>query len=89
MELGDHVVVRVFVVAEIDLGVAVFFTLSTARARVDACLVVIVAASLAGAEVTLCPRLCYKTSNYFPSHRATPFNIARVTSNSANLQGLY
>lgn len=73
MELGDQVVVRILG-AEVGLGVTVFFVVSVGRvAPLDAGLVVIVADLAAvdsvGAEVTLCPRPCYKTSNYFLSSR--------------------
>lgn len=72
MELGDQVVVRILG-AEVGLGVTVFFVVSVGRVAPLAGLVVIVADLAAvdsvGAEVTLCPRPCYKTSNYFLSSR--------------------
>lgn len=68
VELGDHVVVRILG-PEVGLGVTVFFVVSVGRVAVDGGLVVIVVDSVVGdavgAEVTLRPRLCYKTSNYF------------------------
>lgn len=69
MELGDQVVVRILG-AEVGLGVTVFFVVSVGRvAPLDAGLVVIVAGLAAVDSVTLCPRPCYKTSNYFLSSR--------------------
>lgn len=69
MELGDQVVVRILG-ADVGLGVTVFFVVSVGRvAPLDAGLVVIVAGLAAVDSVTLCPRPCYKTSNYFLSSR--------------------
>lgn len=68
VELGDHVVVRILG-PEVGLEVTDFFVVTVGRVALDAGLVVIVVDSAAGnefgAELTLWPRLCYKTSNYF------------------------
>lgn len=70
VELGVHVVVRTLGL-EVGLGVTV---LSVGRVAADVGTVVIVAEAVVGAapgaEVTLCPMLCYKTSNYFLSSRS-------------------
>lgn len=81
---------------EVGLGVTDFFVVSVGRfAAVDADLVVIVVDSLVedvvGVEVTLCPRLCYKKSNYFLSSRpalcCSPFRPCRsINYRSARVQ---
>lgn len=87
MELGDHVVVRIL---GLEVGVGVFFVVSVGRVAVEVGLVVIVVDSVVagdavGAEVTLSPRLCYKTSNYFLLSPYVFFLPSRARLNAARI----